>query len=48
MSESGSNTRRAMEFIEKLQVWMAEEYHVEIPTPEEYKIARDSAPLKEE
>lgn len=38
-----SNTARAMEFIEKITEWMATEYFVEMPTPQEYKKLRDSA-----
>ena len=41
-----SNTHRAMEFIEKIRLWLAEDYMKELPQPEEYKLLRDSAPLK--
>jgi hypothetical protein len=41
-----SNTQRAMEFIEKIRLWLAEDYMKELPQPDEYKALRDSAPLK--
>lgn len=41
-----SNTKRAIDFIEKIRVWLLEDYKVELPNPEEYKQIRDSAPLK--
>lgn len=41
-----SNTARAMEFIEKIGVWLAEEFLIELPNPEEYKRAMDMPMLK--
>lgn len=38
---SDSNTSRGMDFIEKIREWLATEYLVELPNPEEYKILRD-------
>lgn len=41
-----SNTRRGMEVIEKIGVWLGEEYSQELPDPEEYKKLLNSAQLK--
>ena len=43
---SESNTERAMDYIEKIRVWLAEEYKTELPDPEEYKRKLNSAELK--
>lgn len=43
-----SNTKRAMEFIELIGTWLGEEYHIELPNPEEFKVTRDSAPMAKE
>lgn len=43
---SDSNTRRAMEYIEKIRVWLAEEYMTELPSPAEYMRILNSAKLR--
>lgn len=40
-----SNTIRAMEFIESIGKWLGEEYHIELPNPEEFKERRDSVQM---
>ena len=40
-----STTERAMEFIDKIGVWLGEEYKTPLPDAEEYKKIRDGAPL---
>lgn len=45
---NNSHTKRAMDFIEKIREYFAENYMIEIPDPDEYKKWRDSAPLKDE
>lgn len=40
-----SNTKRGMEVIEKIRVWLGEEYNQELPSVEDYQKVRDSAPL---
>lgn len=39
---SDSNSSRAMDFIDKIREWLANEYKIELPTPDEYKIKRDN------
>lgn len=41
-----SNSVRAMDFLEKIRVWLAEDFGVEMPNPEEYKKINDMAILK--
>lgn len=43
---NASNSKRAMDFIEKIREWLATDYYVELPSPEDYKNERDSAPMK--
>lgn len=43
-----SNTKRAMDFIEKIREYFSENYLLDIPDPSEFKKWRDSAPLKNE
>lgn len=40
------DTARAMEFIDSIATWLANEYRVNLPDPKEYKDLRDSAQLK--
>lgn len=43
-----SNTVRSMAYIEKIQEYFAENYNLTLPSPEEWKEARDSAPMYNE
>lgn len=38
-----SNTERASDFIEKIRVWFAEDYKMDLPSSDEYKKIRDLA-----
>lgn len=40
---SESTAARAMDFIEKIRIWLMDEYKIELPSPEEYKHIRDMA-----
>lgn len=41
-----SNTARAMDFVEKIRLWLAEDYLTELPSPDEHKKLLDNAELK--
>lgn len=41
-----SNSTKAMEFLEQLRVYVAENYYKELPNPETFKLERDMAPMK--
>lgn len=43
---SESNSKKAMDFIEKIRQWLSENYYVDLPDPHEYNKYLDSAQLK--
>ena len=45
---SDSSTVRAMEFLEKIRLWLAEDFMVELPNPQEYKKKLDEVVMIDE